>query len=168
MSDDTANWDERVALAVYEAQRNHEIELNRATATFEHALVTPLFLLNGGAAVAFLTLLGAASAETSTLDVDTDAAAAWSIGLLAATIAVLHGYLAQRDYTRATSQRRLLLETAIVGPDNVLHGSTAASSADPSTILDAAAQFQRRWLASVAAALVLFVVGVVLASIAVV
>jgi hypothetical protein len=34
--------------AVYQAQRNHELELNRATGAFEHAVISPLFLLNGG------------------------------------------------------------------------------------------------------------------------
>jgi hypothetical protein len=57
-------------LAIYQAQRAHELELNKATAAFEHALVSPLFLLNGGAVVAFLTLLGAASAKDSHLRVN--------------------------------------------------------------------------------------------------
>lgn len=35
-------------LAVYQAQRNHEVELNRATGAFEHEVISPLFLLNGG------------------------------------------------------------------------------------------------------------------------
>jgi hypothetical protein len=48
---------------VYGAVRGHELMLNQATAAFEHAALTPLFLLNGGATVAFLTLLGAASGK---------------------------------------------------------------------------------------------------------
>lgn len=35
------------------AQRAHELELNKATAVFEHAIGSALFLLNGGAVVAF-------------------------------------------------------------------------------------------------------------------
>ena len=34
--------------AIYQGQREHELELNRATAAYEHAIVSPLFLLNGG------------------------------------------------------------------------------------------------------------------------
>jgi hypothetical protein len=45
----------------YKALRAHELELNRATAEFERAVLQPLFLLNGGASVAVLGLLGAVS-----------------------------------------------------------------------------------------------------------
>ncbi len=40
-----------------------EYEMIRATAAFEHAAVRPLFLLNGGALVAYLALYGALSRE---------------------------------------------------------------------------------------------------------
>jgi hypothetical protein len=46
--------------------------LNQATSKFEHAVVAPLLLLNGGGAVAYLTLLGAInSKQPSTLGVHT-------------------------------------------------------------------------------------------------
>ena len=53
-----------VELAVYNAQRQHELELNRVSAGLELAFVSPTLLLNGAATVAFLTLLGSTSAPT--------------------------------------------------------------------------------------------------------
>ncbi len=47
------------ALSAYEAVRAHELMLNEAVSRFEHARLGPLIALNGGAVVAFLTLLGA-------------------------------------------------------------------------------------------------------------
>ncbi len=46
-------------LEEYKALRAHELMLNERTSEFERAALQPLFLLNGGAVVAFLTLLGA-------------------------------------------------------------------------------------------------------------
>jgi len=78
--------DPRLDLDVYNAVRAHELELNRATAAFEHAVLSPLYLLNGGALVAFLTLLGAASGEDSSLEIELPwavaGAALWATGPL--------------------------------------------------------------------------------------
>lgn len=46
------------SLQQYRALRDRELELNRATAAFERAVLETLFVLNGGAPVAALTLLG--------------------------------------------------------------------------------------------------------------
>ena len=35
-----------VEIAIYESHRAHELELDKATAAFEHATLSPLFLLN--------------------------------------------------------------------------------------------------------------------------
>ena len=50
---------EDAKLVRYKAIRAHELELNRATGAFEHAALRPVVILNGGALVAFLSLLGA-------------------------------------------------------------------------------------------------------------
>lgn len=134
----------KAKIAVYEAQRAHELELNRATAAFEHAVLSPLFLLNGGAAVAFLTLLGAASANDSTLAVNPWAAglaaSTWSAGLVAATWAARAGYESQRAFTQSVKQRRRLIEYALVkqAADFVdalkpLAGADQTSASEPPT-----------------------------------
>jgi hypothetical protein len=46
------------ALERYKADREHELELNKATAAYEHAWIRAATALNGGAAAAFVTLLG--------------------------------------------------------------------------------------------------------------
>jgi hypothetical protein len=75
---------------VYIAVRAHEVMLNEAAAAQERAVVPPLLTLNGGAAVAFLTLLGALG-EDAPLSVDVTLAAcaigAWMFGLLLAATA---------------------------------------------------------------------------------
>ena len=75
---------------VYIAVRAHELMLNEATAAQERTVVPPLLTLNGGAAVAFLTLLGALG-EDAQFSVEVTLAAwaigAWMVGLLLAATA---------------------------------------------------------------------------------
>jgi hypothetical protein len=84
----------------YKAVREHELMLNEATSRFEHAMLAPLAILNGGAAVAFLTLMGAMLGKESGRKPDLNwalgAAAAWVAGLLAAAVAVRCGAGRQR------------------------------------------------------------------------
>ncbi len=47
----------------FKARLSAGIELQRATAAFEHAAIKPLYLLNGGAAVAMLALYGSIAAK---------------------------------------------------------------------------------------------------------
>jgi len=181
-------------IAVYEAQRAHEIELNRATAAFEHATLSPLFLLNGGATVAFLTLLGAAATRDSTLDINpwlsALAALAWSSGLLASTWAARTGYGAQREFSRSVRLRRQLIERQLIrGSDHdfiasltPLPSESAAMQLsptddlgaaipaldDPRTPLTEARALQDRYLRLSAQACGSFLVGVLLAAVAVV
>ena len=64
-------------LEVYKAVRAHELMLDQATAAFEHAAIAPLLLINGGGAVAFLTLLGAtADPSKSHVSISTG----WAVG----------------------------------------------------------------------------------------
>lgn len=101
--------------ALYKAVRVHEIELNRATAAFEHAVITPLTLLNGGAAAAWLAFLGNRS------EVDESAIIpplAWAFGLILAVFAANLGWRRQRAYSQAERWRRESLEMLWLGSDD--------------------------------------------------
>jgi hypothetical protein len=80
---------------IYKAERAHELMLNQATSAFEHAAIAPLLVLNGGGAVAFLTLLGAVSDPKARLSASTGwaiaAAVAWAVGLILAALAASFG-----------------------------------------------------------------------------
>ena len=80
------------AMTAYEAVRAHELMLNEAVSRFEHARLAPLIALNGGAMVAFLTLLGALlgndSGRRPDLWLSVFAAGAWVVGLVAAALAI--------------------------------------------------------------------------------
>lgn len=72
---------------VYQAVRAHEVMLNEATSALERGVLMPLITLNGGAAAAFLTLLGALDKDArlvSQVDVAGQAILAWAAGLLLA------------------------------------------------------------------------------------
>jgi hypothetical protein len=165
--------DRDIALDVYRAVRAHELELNRAAVQFEHATLAPLLLLNGGAAVAFLALLGATSETDAALNASTNwavaACAFWAIGLAAATLATYLAFQSQRHYTRVERLRRedverLLLEghsmAEIVAPpdpeDRTVRGERAKGWER---------QKQFHWAAGFS--LLAFVVGGVLAGVAV-
>lgn len=96
----------------YKARRAHELELNRATSAFERAVFQPLFLLNGGASVAVLGLLGAWGARITAAGIKAVYVGlfCWSVGLVLATVATLFGYFSQRDFTRAEHKKRKNLE----------------------------------------------------------
>ncbi|KZE94845.1 hypothetical protein AVP42_00772 [Agromyces sp. NDB4Y10] len=155
-------------LAIYEAQRAHELELNKATAAFEHAVSSPLFLLNGGAAVAFLTLLGAVSAPDSTLALRVEFVApavfAWVLGLTAGAACVGFGYRAQREFTKAVSFRRRHFERALVDRSPLDLGPLAEAD----ELMRAGKRMQRWWWRMYVVSLAFFVVGVAVATLAVV
>lgn len=98
--------------ALHEAVRAHELELNRATSAFEHALLAPLTLLNGGAAAAWLTFVG----NRTGFDPGIGAwriwgpALAWAAGLGLAVWAIQTGWERQRRYATAERWRREALE----------------------------------------------------------
>jgi hypothetical protein len=99
------------SIEVYKAIRAHELMLNQATSQFLHAAAAPLVLLNGGAAVAYLTLLGAVSdPQKSRLNLAAAwavaALIAWALGLIAAQAAVTFGLNAQRAYAKAQHIKR--------------------------------------------------------------
>lgn len=91
------------SIEIYKAIRAHELMLNQATAAFEHAVTAPLIVLNGGAAVAFLTLLGAlADPQKSRYGVSPSwvvpAVISWALGLVFVELAVTCGFSSQRQY----------------------------------------------------------------------
>ncbi|KQO98482.1 hypothetical protein [Leifsonia sp. Leaf264] len=160
-------------LAVYQGQRAHELELNRATSAFEHALLSPLFILNGGGAVAFLTLLGATSSKDSSLQISPSSAAwavgLWATGLFVAAVGVLFAYLSQRSLSRAVRHRRSLIEHAMLAPDSRLHPVLLEVGAvDLTQLMKRGRRQQLEWLTSVAVSLALFVAGAAAAAVAVI
>lgn len=89
-----------------------EYEMIRAIAAFEHAAIRPLFVLNGGALVLYLGLVGAlrrGEPSARFLDWTTGkyAMIAWAVGLICAYGATL---LATRSQGRFRHQRGLEVE----------------------------------------------------------
>jgi hypothetical protein len=109
----------------YKAVRAHELTLNEAKAALERGVLTPLIALNGGAIAAFLTLLGALSGKTSTLNVDTTkakvlvatAVLAWACGLFMAARAVVWASREQGEINRGYRLMRELVEAKLGAPD---------------------------------------------------
>jgi len=90
-------------IEIYQAVRAHEVMLNQAASAFEHAVYTRLAVLNGGAAAAFVTLLGTllkSDGKETVQPVNRPLAATavglWLLGLFVASIATMHGYRRQR------------------------------------------------------------------------
>jgi len=98
-------------VALHEALRAHELELNRATAAFEHAVIAPLTLVNGGAAAAWLAFL-ANRDDVGNLAL---VAAAWVAGLVLAVAAAYCGWRRQRAYSQSERQRREAFEWLWLG-----------------------------------------------------
>ena len=113
--------DHRARLARLGHLYNLEYEMVRATATFEHAALQPLFFLNGGALVATLTLYGALSNRTST-DFGTlrMAILGWIVGLVLASAAAFLGALSQFSFRKLRSTEVALFEKALgINPDEL-------------------------------------------------
>jgi hypothetical protein len=162
--------------AIYQGQREHELELNRATAAYEHAIVSPLFLLNGGAVVAFLTLLGTATKKESTLSMDiavaTLAVFVWALSLLVAAAEVRAGYESQQRFTRAVRTRRQLMEHALPSrsaltevlqpaPDKFIRADVLNNL---TRLMEEARDRQSEWLWRTQLSLVGFIAGAVVAA----
>ncbi len=111
-------------MIAYEAVRAHELMLNEAVSRFEHARLAPLVALNGGAVVAFLTLLGALLGKESgrrpDLWLSGFAAGAWVVGLVAAALAISS---AANSQAAISATHRLLREEL----EDVLMNSTVGA-----------------------------------------
>lgn len=105
--------DDKADIEIYKAVRAHEVMLNQAVSAFEHAVYTRLAALNGGAAAAFVTLLGTQIKSDGSQLVSVGPAVvavlSWIFGLLAASIAAVFGFRRQRAINHGY---RLLREEA--------------------------------------------------------
>ena len=149
--------------------------LNQATAAQERSVVPLLLTLNGGAAVAYLTLLGGLGKDSASLRFDLVwaqlAVVAWMVGLLLAAMA---GWGAARQQALINRAHRLMREQV---EDELFHRQVAEIVAPEGlTALQRQAErdlansqkatwgnrYQRAWMASAGA----FVVGALLALVA--
>ena len=105
------------SLEIFKSVQEHELELNKATSAFEHAALRPGIILNGGAAVAFVTLLGAVKNVPPSFHTPLAAEAimAWGVGLFFAALATAFGWISQRNYTRYLKKQRSALEYYLAG-----------------------------------------------------
>lgn len=92
---------------LYQAIRAHEVMLNEAAAAQERSVLAPLLTLNGGAAIAFLTLMGAKASLGFDLEWARGAVAAWMFGLLLAAAA---GWAGSRNQKSINLAYRLMRE----------------------------------------------------------
>lgn len=153
----------------YRAVRAHELMLNEASAAWERSLVAPVLTLNGGATVALLTLIGALGQDAA-LTIDLAAAraavAAWMAGLLLAALAALFSARRQTEVNIAYRLMRDELEQhlfpAVAGIIRPVAGGR-----DRLTSSEAAQRYARRFRLSWASAVTAFVIGGVLAAVAV-
>ena len=148
--------------------------LNEASSGLERAVVPPLLTLNGGAAVAFLTLLGALG-EDARLNVDVAWArgsiASWVLGLLLAATAASASASRQASINKAFRLMREEVEdmlfpelAAVIAAGEVSSDTRAAGRADARKKAEMAAlAYRLLWMTSVLA----FVVGGCLAVVAV-
>ncbi len=142
-------------LEIYKERYKHELLLNEHTAAFEHAAVRPAILLNGGAIVAFLTLIGSVwkSGTQPNLDLVGVALAIWCIGLVTSSVATGLGYVSQRAFTRMIRIQREALEATVLGKSI----SETSSSIKPEYAK--ATKYQRAAVVLIAAGLGAFLSG---------
>ena len=85
----------------------HTNQLAEATQAFEHAALKALFILNGGAAIAILAVVGTEAANRLDIGLALIGLAAWALGLIFAGTASWLMYFSQLDFYRASSQELL-------------------------------------------------------------
>jgi hypothetical protein len=150
--------------------------LNQATSAFEHAAISPLLFLNGGGAVAFLTLLGAVSDPKARFSASIGwavaAACAWAIGLVLGTLAASFGLVSQRAFAKKDRIERQQLERLILKDPAVVQVVAGQEPAggwkkDSDKARDRARRYQRLYELSRWASIVGFVIGVACAAISV-
>jgi hypothetical protein len=87
------------ALERYKADREQELELKRATDAYEHAWIKAATTLNGGAAAAFVTLLGIVwKTGEHPWPMAVSALLCWAVGLLLTSAATNRALQAQIRY----------------------------------------------------------------------
>jgi hypothetical protein len=150
MNQKADNAADDVRLEAYRSVRAHELMLNQTTATFQQAALAPLILLNGGAVVAFLTLLGALlgndSGRRPQLGLSAVALGAWGFGLVAAALAIR--YSSRRLVHVSTAQRimREALEDVLYPSDfaKILAGPVPERDASESLYTDSSVKRVRQ------------------------
>lgn len=130
----------------YDRDREHELELNKFTHTFELERVKVLFLLNGGAFTLLVTLFDKQNGIGGiALNWMMAASAAWLFGLLCAAQAAQRALDTQRSFMQAYHRRRRAVEwrqfkkggvddetlKRIVGQPPPLYGAPQNSDKDP-------------------------------------
>ena len=162
-----------VETELYKAERAHELMLNQATSAFEHAAIAPLILLNGGGAVAFMTLLGAVSDPKARFSASigwaVGAAITWAMGLVFVALAASFGLVSQRAFSKKHRIERQQLERLLLNTSSVVQvvagmepdGGWASASNDA---YKRALRFQRLYETSLWASIGAFVIGVALAA----
>ena len=94
-----------------EGREAHHVELIRATAAFEHAVLRVAFLLNGGALIATMTFLGNVwPKEHFARGSIVTALLIWILGLVMAGFATHYGYLSQHNFLKAFRRNTEWLE----------------------------------------------------------
>jgi hypothetical protein len=158
---------------VYKAHRAHELMLNEATSAFEHAAIAPLLLLNGGGAVAFLTLLGAVSDPKARFSASigwaVTAAVAWAVGLVLGALAASFGLVSQRAFSKKHRIERQQVERLLIGDSpvaQVVAGSPPERGWEQASrdALQQARRYQKRYEFSRWASIAGFVLGVACAA----
>ena len=144
----------------YKALRAHEVELNRATAELERAVLQLVFLFNGGASVAVFGLLGAwgdripdegmAQIRLSLY--------AWALGLVFAAAATALAYLSQRYFSQASRQDREDIECEILP---TLASKLRPRWATSEKLVDLAKLSQKFWWAFVTISVACFIYGAI-------
>ena len=155
-------------LEEYKALRAHELMLNERTSEFERAALQPLFLLNGGAVVAFLTLLGAIwekGAVSVNFGVATWAVLMWCAGLVTAALATGAGYLCQSTFAKRARLEREIARVNLLNPAPTPDetNSTISKNNEMETARESAVMYQRRAIELAVFSLALFMAGAMIA-----
>ena len=88
-----------------------EYEMIRATAAFERAALRPLFLLNGGALIAYLALFTGLGQSGIDISFGKFAFGGWALGLVCATFCAFFGVRSQFKFRRLRGRQADHAET---------------------------------------------------------
>lgn len=136
------------------------LELQRATNAFEHAVMKPAYLLNGGALIVVMTYLGAGKAMSEfegaiNFSTAVEALGAWVLGLVAAFLATFLGHESQLAFYKAHGHRM----TATRLRDDGKTESVDEHDRDAERLVDVAKRCRGGWRVSVIVSALLFLLG---------
>lgn len=108
--------EETLFQATYIADRAHELEMQKFSGQLEFELLKGLFILHGGAAVAFVTYLKVAGGQSSAPRTPVELGLlAWLVGVFITGAAALNAYRGQRSFIDDVRLRRLSLTMRRLG-----------------------------------------------------